>query len=148
MKGKISMELKIKYISKEIDKIEKISIGDWIDLRSAENIKLNAGETAVIRLGVAMELPEGYEALVVPRSSTLKHFGVMQTNSVGVIDNSYRGEWRFPMYALRDTEIHVNDRVCQFRILENQPKFNIVEVDELESDTERSCNGFGSTGKN
>lgn len=148
MKGKISMELKIKYISKEIDKIEKISIGDWIDLRSAENIKLKAGETAVIKLGVAMELPEGYEALVVPRSSTLKNFGVMQTNSVGVIDNSYRGEWRFPIYAIRDTEIHVNDRVCQFRILKNQPKFDIVEVDELESDTERSCNGFGSTGKN
>lgn len=142
------MELKIKYISKEIDKIEKISIGDWIDLRSAENIKLKAGETAVIKLGVAMELPEGYEALVVPRSSTLKNFGVMQTNSVGVIDNSYRGEWRFPIYAIRDTEIHVNDRVCQFRILKNQPKFDIVEVDELESDTERSCNGFGSTGKN
>lgn len=148
MKGKVSMELKIKYVSKEIDKIEKISIGDWIDMRSAEDIKLKAGETAVIKLGVAMELPEGYEALVVPRSSTLKNFGVMQTNSVGVIDNSYRGEWRFPMYAVRDTEIHVNDRVCQFRILKNQPKFNIVEVDELESNTERSCNGFGSTGKN
>lgn len=148
MKGKVSMELKIKYISKEINKIEKISIGDWIDLRSAEDIKLKAGETAVIKLGVAMELPEGYEALIVSRSSTPKNFGVMQTNSVGVIDNSYRGEWRFSMYAIRDTEIHVNDRVCQFRILKNQPKFNIVEVDELESNTERSCNGFGSTGKN
>lgn len=142
------MELKIKYISKEIDKIEKIAIGDWIDLRSAENIKLKAGETALIKLGVAMELPEGYEALMVPRSSTMKNFGVIQSNNVGVIDNSYRGEWRFPVYAVRDTEIKVNDRICQFRILENQPKFNIIEVDELGSDTERSCNGFGSTGIN
>lgn len=142
------MELKIKYISKEIDKIEKIAIGDWIDLRSAENVKLKAGETALIKLGVAMELPDGYEALMVPRSSTLKNFGVMQSNNVGVIDNSYRGEWRFPVYAVRDTEIKVNDRVCQFRILKNQPKFDIVEVDELGSDTERSCNGFGSTGIN
>lgn len=142
------MELKIKYISKEIDKIEKITIGDWIDLRSAENVKLKAGETALIKLGVAMELPDGYEALMVPRSSTLKNFGVMQSNNVGVIDNSYRGEWRFPVYAVRDAEIKVNDRVCQFRILKNQPKFDIVEVDELGSDTERSCNGFGSTGIN
>ena len=142
------MELKIKYISKEIDKIEKIAIGDWIDLRSAENIKLKAGETALIKLGVAMELPEGYEALMVPRSSTMKNFGVIQSNNVGVIDNSYRGEWRFPVYAVRYTEIKVNDRVCQFRILKNQPKFDIVEVDELGSDTERSCNGFGSTGIN
>ena len=142
------MELKIKYISKEIDKIEKITIGDWIDLRSAENVKLKAGETALIKLGVAMELPDGYEALMVPRSSTLKNFGVMQSNNVGVIDNSYRGEWRFPVYAIKDAEIKVNDRVCQFRILKNQPKFDIVEVDELGSDTERSCKGFGSTGIN
>lgn len=142
------MELKIKYISKEIDKIEKIAIGDWIDLRSAENIKLKAGETALIKLGVAMELPDGYEALMVPRSSALKNFGVMQSNNVGVIDNSYRGEWRLPVYAVRDAEIKVNDRVCQFRILKNQPKFDIVEVDELDPDTERACGGFGSTGIN
>lgn len=142
------MELKIKYISKDIDKIEKIAIGDWIDLRSAENITLKAGETAVIKLGVAMELPEGYEALMLPRSSTLKNFGVMQSNNVGVIDNSYRGEWRFPVYAVRDAEIKVNDRVCQFRILKNQPKFDIVEVEELTSNTERATGGFGSTGIN
>lgn len=142
------MEMRIKYISKKIDKIEKINIGDWIDLRSAESVKLKAGETAMIKLGVAMELPEGYEAIIVPRSSTPKQFGVMQLNSVGVIDNSYRGEWRFPVYAIRDTEIAVNDRVCQFRILKNQPKFDFVEVDAFETDTERSCGSFGSTGKN
>lgn len=142
------MELKIKYISKEIDKIQKIAIGDWIDLRSAENVKLKAGETALIKLGVAIELPEGYEAIMLPRSSTAKNFGVMQLNNVGVIDNSYRGEWRFPVYAIQDAEININDRVCQFRILKNQPKFDIVEVDEFDTDTERSCWGFGSTGVN
>jgi len=142
------MEMRIKYISNKIDKIEKIDIGDWIDLRSAESVKLKAGETAMIKLGVAMELPEGYEALMVPRSSTFKNFGVIMTNSMGVIDNSYRGEWRFPVYALRDTVIMENDRVCQFRIIKNQPKFDIVEVDGFSEETKRACSGFGSTGIN
>lgn len=140
--------MRIKYISNKIDKIEKIDIGDWIDLRSAESVKLKAGETAMIKLGVAMELPEGYEALMVPRSSTFKNFGVIMTNSMGVIDNSYRGEWRFPVYALRDTVIMENDRVCQFRIIKNQPKFDIVEVDGFSEETKRACSGFGSTGIN
>lgn len=142
------MELKIKYFNNDLYKIEKIDIGDWIDLRSAETVQLKAGDVATIRLGVAMELPDGYEALMVPRSSTFKNFGVIMTNSMGVIDNSYRGEWRFPVYALRDTVIMENDRVCQFRIIKNQPKFDIVEVDEFSEETKRACGGFGSTGIN
>ena len=109
----------IKYFT---DKIEKLTYidgkSDWIDLRAAEDVALKAGEFKLIPLGVAMKLPQGYEAHVVPRSSTFKNFGIIQTNHCGIIDESYCGDndqWYFPAYALRDTEIHVNDRICQFR---------------------------------
>ena len=94
-----------------------------------------------------MKLPEGYEAHVVPRSSTFKNFGVIQTNHMGVIDGSYCGDndmWRMPVLAVRDAQIHVNDRICQFRIMKNQPAINFNEVERLE-ETDRG--GFGSTGK-
>ena len=93
-----------------------------------------------------MELPAGYEAHVVPRSSTFKNFGIIQTNHMGVIDESYCGDndvWKFPAYALRDTEIHINDRICQFRIMKNQPPVVFAEAEHLE-DADRG--GFGSTG--
>lgn len=141
------MEIYIKYFSEDIEKIEKIAKGDWIDLRSAEDVELKAGQFRLIRLGVGMILPEGYEAHVAPRSSTFKNFGIIQTNSTGIIDNSYCGdkdEWRMPAYALRDTEIHKNDRICQFRIVEKQPEFQFVPVEHLKED---SRGGFGSTGK-
>lgn len=140
--------IKIKYLSNEIEKIEKITVGDWIDLRCAKETVLKGGEFALIPLGVAMQLPEGYEALIVPRSSTFKHFGIIQTNSVGVIDESYRGDndqWHFPAYAMRDTVIHVNDRICQFRIIKHQPEIEFQEVDIL-GNLDRG--GIGSTGKN
>lgn len=140
------MEILIKYHDPDIEKIEKIAIGDWIDLRAAEEVTLSKGEYALISLGVSMKLPEGYEAHVVPRSSTFKNFGVIQTNSFGVIDNSYSGTndiWRFPAIAMRDTTIKKNDRICQFRIVERQPQVKLVEVDALD-DTDRG--GFGSTG--
>jgi len=140
------MEILIKYHDPDIEKIEKIAIGDWIDLRAAEEVTLSKGEYALISLGVSMKLPEGYEAHVVPRSSTFKNFGVIQTNSFGVIDNSYSGTndiWRFPAIAMRDTTISKNDRICQFRIVERQPQVKLVEVDALD-DTDRG--GFGSTG--
>lgn len=140
--------IKIKYLSNEIEKLEKISVGDWIDLRCAKEISLKAGEFALIPLGVAMQLPNGYEALVVPRSNTFKHFGIIQTNSMGVIDESYCGDndqWHFPAYALRDTVIHVNDRICQFRIIKHQPEIEFQEVDIL-GNLDRG--GIGSTGKN
>lgn len=141
-------QIKIKYHNPDLAKIEKIEVGDWIDLRAAENIKLSAGEFKLINLGISMKLPEGYEAHVVPRSSTFKTWGVLQTNSMGIIDNSYSGTndiWRFPAYAIRDTEIRVNDRLCQFRIVKKQPKVEFIEVDKLD-DTDRG--GFGSTGVN
>ena len=140
--------IKIKYLSNEIEKLEKISVGDWIDLRCAKEISLKAGEFALIPLGVAMQLPNGYEALVVPRSSTFKHFGIIQTNSMGVIDESYCGDndqWHFPAYALRDTVIHVNDSICQFRIVKHQPEIEFQKVEDL-GNLDRG--GIGSTGKN
>ena len=144
------MEYKIihvKYFNNEIDKIQKIDKGDWIDLRAAETVELKAGEFKLIKLGVGMILPDGYEAHIVPRSSTFKNYGIIQTNHMGVIDNSYSGDndqWMFPAYALRDTVINKNDRICQFRIVEQQPSVTFLEVDHL-NDTDR--NGFGSTGK-
>ncbi|MBQ3979736.1 MAG: deoxyuridine 5'-triphosphate nucleotidohydrolase [Lachnospiraceae bacterium] len=141
------VELKIRYISKEIEKLRYIDgVSDWIDLRSAENVSLKAGESRLIRLGIAVELPEGYEAHIVPRSSTYKNFGILQTNHFGVVDHSYcddEDEWKYPVLAMRDTEIHVNDRICQFRIMKNQPKLVFTEVEHL---TGASRGGFGTTG--
>lgn len=141
--------IKIKYFS---DKIEKLCYiagnSDWIDLRVAEEVKMKKGEFRLIKLGVAMELPAGYEAHIVPRSSTYKNFGVIQTNSMGVVDESYKGdndEWMFPALALRDTEIHIGDRLCQFRIMKHQPKILFEEVKTLQG-TDRG--GFGTSGKN
>lgn len=140
-------EIKIKYFSDKIDKLVYIDgKSDWIDLRSAEDVCLKAGEFKLIPLGVAMKLPEGYEAHIVPRSSTFKNFGIIQTNHYGVIDETYCGDkdqWFFPAYALRDTEIKVNDRICQFRIMEHQPALAFEEVPRL-LDADRG--GLGSTG--
>ena len=140
--------IKIKYFT---DKIEKLTYidgkSDWIDLRAAESVDLKKGEFKLIPLGVAMELPKGYEAHIVPRSSTFKNFGIIQTNHQGVIDSSYCGdndEWKMPVYAMRDTHIEVNDRICQFRIMENQPKIQFEEVIAL---TGVDRGGFGTTGK-
>ena len=138
--------IQIKYFDKEIDKIEKIQKGDWIDLRAAETISMNKDEFKLIRLGVGMKLPKGYEAHVVPRSSTFKNFGIIQTNHQGVIDESYCGDndmWYFPAYALRDTKICKNDRICQFRIMKKQP---IVQFDEVEVLDNNDRGGIGSSG--
>lgn len=141
-------KIQIKYFT---DKIEPLTYvdgkSDWIDLRAAEEVVLKAGEFKLIPLGVAMRLPKGYEAHVVPRSSTFKNFGIIQTNHFGVIDESYSGDndqWFMPVYAVRDTQIHVNDRICQFRIMEHQPTICFEAVEKLD-DTDRG--GFGSTGK-
>lgn len=140
--------IQIKYFTDEIEKLANIDgKSDWIDLRAAKEMELKAGQYAMIPLGVAMKLPEGYEAHIVPRSSTYKNFGLIQTNHMGVVDESYCGDndqWHMPVYALRDTVIHVNDRICQFRIMEHQPKIVFEEVEAL-SAPDRG--GFGSTGK-
>lgn len=140
------MKIKIKYFTDKIDKIEKITKGDWIDLRCAKTTGLFEGEFGLIPLGVAMELPEGYEAHIVPRSSTYKNYSIIQTNHMGVIDNSYCGDndqWMMPVYALENTIIPLNDRVCQFRIVEKQPE---IEFEEVESLGNEDRGGFGSTG--
>jgi dUTP pyrophosphatase len=137
--------IKIKYHG-DVKPIEKIANGDWIDLRAAEDVVMEAGEFRLISLGVSMKLPEGYEAHVVPRSSTFKNWGIIQANHKGVIDNSYSGNndiWMFPALAMRDTAICKNDRICQFRIMEKQPEFGFIPVDEMEDDDR---GGFGSSG--
>ncbi len=140
--------IKIKYFTEKIDKLTYIEgKSDWIDLRAAEDIDMKVGDFKLIPLGVAMELPEGYEAHIVPRSSTYKNFGIIQTNHHAVIDNSYNGDadqWYMPAYALRDTHIAANDRICQFRIMKNQPK---VEFEEVETLGNVDRGGLGSTGK-
>ena len=139
--------IRIKYHSDEIEKLKYIDgKSDWIDLRSAEHVVLKKGDFHLIKLGVSMQLPEGYEAIVVPRSSTYKNFGIIQVNSMGVIDESYCGEndvWMMPALAMRDTEIRVNDRICQFRILRHQPQITFFEVEQM-GNADRG--GIGSTG--
>lgn len=141
--------IKIKYLDDTIPKLEYIDgKSDWIDLRAAEDVELKQGEFKLINLGVSMELPEGYEAWVVPRSSTFKNYGIIQTNSKGIIDASFNGDedyWKFPALATRDTKISKGDRICQFRIHENQPKITFNEVESLNNE---SRGGFGSTGVN
>lgn len=140
------MEIKIKYLS-DIEKIQPMKNGDWIDLRAAEDVVMYSGEFKMIPLGVAMQLPEGYEAHIAPRSSTFKQFGILMANSPGVVDESYCGDcdqWHFPAIALRYTHIKKNDRICQFRIIEHQPEFRLVEVESLGN---KNRGGLGSTGR-
>ena len=143
----MSKTIKIQYIDDEVERLRYIDgKSDWIDLRSAETVELKQGEFKLIPLGIGMQLPQGYEAHVVPRSSTFKNVGIIQTNHCGVIDESYCGDndqWFMPVLAMRDTEIHVNDRICQFRIMRNQPKLVFEEVEHLSGN---SRGGFGTTG--
>lgn len=150
-KGLINLEtIKIKYHDThyaDLHRIEQRDGGDWIDLYSAETVDLKKGCFALISLGVSMKLPEGYEAHLAPRSSTFKNWGIIQTNSVGVIDNSYSGdddEWMMPVYATEDTTINKGDRICQFRIMKRQPAIKFEEVEHLD---DKNRGGFGSTGR-
>ena len=142
------MKIKIKYHSDKIEKLRYIDgKSDWIDLRAAEDVEMKAGEFKLINLGISVKLPEGYEMIIAPRSSTYKNFGIIQTNSIGVIDESYCGDddiLRMPVKADRDTVIKTNDRICQFRIIEHQPTLTFEEVDHLDSNNR---GGFGSTGR-
>lgn len=146
--GAAQETIRIKYHS---DKIERLTYidgkSDWIDLRSAENVTMKQGEFRLINLGISMQLPKGYEAVLVPRSSTYKNFGIIQTNHMGVVDETFCGDkdvWRMPVLAMRDTRIQVNDRICQFRIQKHQPR---IVFEEAESLGNPSRGGFGSTGK-
>ncbi len=139
--------IRVRYFTDKIDRLTYIDgKSDWIDLRAAEDVTIRAGEMKLIPLGVAMELPAGYEAHVVPRSSTFRNFGIIQTNHFGVIDETYCGnddQWYFPAYAVRDTKVHRNDRICQFRIMKHQPPVVFEEVEKLDGENR---GGFGSTG--
>lgn len=146
------MIINVKYFENnrglKAEPLNKIDKGDWIDLRTNETISLRKGDFKLIPLGVGMKLPEGYEAHVAPRSSTFKNWGIIQVNSVGVIDNSYSGDndqWFMPVYATRDTIINRNDRICQFRIVEKQPKIVFNELEHLDDANRGGC---GSTGVN
>lgn len=140
-------KIRIKYFDPDIEKLCYVDgKSDWIDLRAAKDIEMKKGDFQLIPLGIGMEIPKGYEAHVVPRSSTFKNFGIIQTNHCGIIDQSYCGDndqWFFPALAVRDTVIHHNDRICQFRIIENQPQIEFEEVKHL---SEKDRGGFGSTG--
>jgi len=140
------VRIRIKFHT-DIEPLAKINIGDWIDLRAAEDVQIRKGEYKYISLGVSMQLPVGYEAIVAPRGSTLKQFGIICGNSHGVMDNSFCGDndvWRFCALAVRDTEIHKGERICQFRIQKNQPEI-IFETVEVLGNEDRG--GYGSTGR-
>lgn len=140
------MKIEIKYHNKDIDKIKPAYVGEWIDLRAGETVQLKAGEFRLISLGVSMKLPEGYEANIVPRSSTFKNYGILQTNHFAVIDNTYSGDddiWKYPVLAIRDCIIYENERICQFRINKCNPSIEFEEVEHLNAPNR---GGFGSTG--
>ena len=140
-------ELKVKYFTDQIDGLCYVAgKSDWIDLHAAEEVTLKAGDFRLIPLGVAIALPEGYEAHVVPRSSTFKNYGLLQANSMGIVDYTYRGDndqWYFPAIAMRDTTIRAGDRICQFRIMEHQPLLNFIVAETLGN---HDRGGIGSTG--
>lgn len=138
------MQLKIKYLNSTLEHIKQF--GTWCDLRCPVDIEIKSGEHKLIPLGVCIQLPKNYEALLVSRSSTFKNYGIIQTNAPGIIDESYSGnddQWFFSIYATRDTVIYKNDRICQFRILKKQPRLKFIKVDNLEN---FSRGGYGSTG--
>lgn len=142
----MSEMIRVRYHA-DIDHIKKIEKGDWIDLRAAEDVEMKKGEIRYISLGVSMQLPEGFEAIIAPRSSTAKTFGITCVNSIGIIDNSYCGDddvWSFQAMAIRDTVIPKNSRICQFRLIRNQPALFFKTVDKLPGENR---GGFGSTGK-
>jgi probable deoxyuridine 5'-triphosphate nucleotidohydrolase yncF len=143
------MKLKVKFENEICQDFEFVGEkSDWIDLKAAQDYELNQFEYTLINLGFALQLPDGYEAHIVPRSSTFKNFGILQTNSMGIIDNSYCGDedyWKLPVIAMRDTVIKKGDRICQFRIIE---KMSNIEVEIVNTLGNENRGGFGSTGKN
>lgn len=142
------MEIKVRYLCGGLEPLRYVEgKSDWVDLQAAETVTLRAGEFCLIPLGVAIALPAGYEAHIVPRSSTFKNYGILQTNSMGVVDNSYCGDndqWRLPAYATRDVTIEKGARICQFRVMAHQPRLEFTAVEHLDGPDR---GGFGSTGR-
>jgi len=140
--------IKVKYLA-DIDPLQQIKIGDAIDVRAAKDINLKYMESTHIPLGFACELPKGYLALLMPRSSTFDKYGIIQTNSIGLIDESYCGdndEWAMPVVALR-TDIHIpkNERIAQFLVIHKEEAMNILATTHLGN---ANRGGFGSSGRN
>ena len=140
------MDCKIKYLP-GARRLKINPKGNWIDLYAYEDTVLCKDDYGLLSLGVAMELPEGYEANIVPRSSTFKTWGILQTNHFGVVDNNFKGDgdiWHFPYYSTRNSIINQGDKIGQFRIQKIQPRINFIEVDSLGNNNR---GGFGSTGE-
>ena len=144
-----NIKLDVMYHNPDLIPINFLENGDWIDLRASKEYKLFSGEFYLIDLGISMKLPEGYEAHIAPRSSSFKKWGIIQTNGIGIIDNSYCGEddvWMMPVLATKGADIHINDRVCQFRIVKKMP--NNISINTVEHLDTENRGGFGSTGTN
>jgi dUTP pyrophosphatase len=140
------LKCKVKYHVKDLPKIKKIEQGDWIDLRAAKSVILEKGVQVIVPLGISMQLPKGYEAIIAPRSSSFKYWKILQTNGIGVIDESYCGnddQWGMLVYPLEEGYIQKGDRICQFRIQKKMPEIEFEEVEDLGNETR---GGFGSTG--
>lgn len=145
------MKMKIKYFE-GATKLKKISKGNWIDVYASKDVFVTLNERAMIPLGFALELPKGWEGHLAPRSSTFKTWGIIQTNSVGVVDDTYIGDndqWHMPVYCLDSkneggTWIKKGDKIGQFRIMEVMPE---IEFEEVEVFNNSDRGGFGSTGE-
>ena len=153
------MKLRVKYLD-GAKKMEKITKGNWIDVYAYEDVFVPVGQRKMINLGFALELPQGWEGHLAPRSSTFKTWGIIQTNSVGVVDDTYIGDndiWHMPVYCLqfkdyadrgigleKGTWIHKGDKIGQFRIMEVMPE---IEFEEVESFGNADRGGFGTTGQ-
>jgi dUTP pyrophosphatase len=145
---KQTQNIKIKYHNPSMIPLVQKEDSDWIDLRCSEETIILQGEFKKVSLGTSMEIPAGFEAHIVPRSSTFSTWGIIQTNGIGIIDNHYKGNndvWAMPVYATRDTIIQENDRICQFRIIEKQPNLIFEEVEDMNNEDR---GGFGHSGKN
>ena len=142
------LTIKVKYHT-DIDPLQQIEIGDAIDVRAAEDVDLKYMQSTIIPLGFSCQLPKGYFALLLPRSSTFKRWGIIETNSCGMIDESFCGDgdqWGMPVVALRnDIHIKKNERIGQFIILPKMPTIQFETVDSLGNEDRQ---GFGSTGVN
>ena len=139
-----NLEIKIKY-SEGMEPIKQAHEGEWYDLRAAKDYCYVKGDIVKISLGVAIQLPDGYEAIIRQRSSLAGKYGLMMACS-GVIDNLYCGDddiWSFQGYAIQSGLVKKNDRICQFRIEKIQPTAEIVKVEKLGNENR---GGFGSTG--